>query len=88
MTGIKEASEKMKNKLSFDDYESSRVEVKTIHKKTEEKKRKASVYLSEDEISMLCEVLGKRLTDKKKADRSSLVGEAICLLHEREFGKK
>jgi hypothetical protein len=48
-------------------------------------KIKVTYYLSEDDYSALTHVYIKRLQDRKKTDRSALIGEAIRLLYEKEM---
>lgn len=55
--------------------------------KTETRKKvKATVYMSEKDDSLLNEVFIKRLRERKKTDRSTLLCEAIRLLYEKEVG--
>ncbi len=52
------------------------------------KKAKTTVYMTEEEETMLNELFIKRLRDKKKTDKSALLCEGICLLFKKEFGDK
>jgi hypothetical protein len=50
------------------------------------KKSKTTVYMSEDDETLLNEVFIKRLRERKKTDRSALLCEGIRLLYEKEIG--
>lgn len=50
------------------------------------KKAKTTVYMSDEEETMLNELFIKRLREKRKTDKSALLCEGIRLLFEREFG--
>lgn len=50
------------------------------------KKVKTTVYMSEKDDSLLNEVFIKRLRERKKTDRSTLLCEGIRLLYEKEIG--
>ena len=50
------------------------------------KKTKTTVYISEADEVLLDEVFIKRLRDRKKTDRSTLLCEGIRLLYEKEVG--
>lgn len=50
------------------------------------KKTKTTVYISEDDEILLDEVFIKRLRNRNKTDRSTLVCEGIRLLYEKEVG--
>lgn len=50
------------------------------------KKLKTSVYISKEDEKLLDEVFIKRLRDRKKTDRSTLLCEGIRLLYEKELG--
>lgn len=56
-------------------------QIKTVTKKT-----KASVYIPENDEKLLNEVFIKRLRNRTKTDRSSLLCEGIRLLYEKEIG--
>ena len=56
------------------------------HKMTS-KKAKTTVYMSDDIETMLDEVFIKRLREKNKTDRSTLLCEGIRLLYEKEIEK-
>ena len=51
------------------------------------KKIKTTVYMTDTDQRLLDEVFIKRLRDRNKADRSSLLCEGIRLLYEKEVGK-
>ena len=51
------------------------------------KKTKSSVYLSEEDEILLNELFIKRLREKNKTDRSSLICEGIRLLYAQEMGE-
>jgi hypothetical protein len=53
-------------------------------KKLESKKIKTTIYMTEDIEKLLDEVFIKRMRDRKKTDRSSLLCEGIKLLYEKE----
>ncbi len=50
------------------------------------KKAKTTIYMNEEEETMLNELFIKRLRDKKKTDKSALLCEGIRLLFKKEFG--
>jgi len=50
------------------------------------KKAKTTVYMSEDDEKLLDEVFIKRLRNRQKTDRSTLLCEGIRLLYEKELG--
>lgn len=50
------------------------------------KKAKITVYMTEEEETMLNELFIKRLREKRKTDKSALLCEGIRLLFEREIG--
>ncbi|MFA6066440.1 MAG: hypothetical protein WC707_04660 [Candidatus Babeliaceae bacterium] len=52
------------------------------------KKAKTTVYMSEDDELLLDEVFIKRIRDRNKTDRSTLLCEGIRLLYEKEVGSK
>ncbi len=58
-----------------------------MEEKTISKKSKATIYLSENDEILLDEVFIKRLRDRNKTDRSSLLCEGIRLLYEKEIGE-
>ncbi|HML18988.1 MAG TPA: hypothetical protein PKD74_00220 [Candidatus Dependentiae bacterium] len=62
-----------------------RANAATLAQEQASSKIKATYYLSEDDYSALTHVYIKRLQDKKKTDRSALIGEAIRLLYEKEM---
>ena len=51
------------------------------------KKTKSTIYMSEEDESLLNELFIKRLREKRKTDKSALVCEGIRLLFEKEIGK-
>jgi hypothetical protein len=52
------------------------------------KKAKTTVYMTEEEETLLNELFIKRLREKKKTDKSALFCEGIKLLFEAEIGSK
>lgn len=50
------------------------------------KKAKATVYMNDEEETLLNELFIKRLRDKNKTDKSALLCEGIRLLYEKEIG--
>jgi len=50
------------------------------------KKAKSTIYMSESDERLLNEVFIKRLRDRNKTDRSTLLCEGIRLLYEKEIG--
>jgi hypothetical protein len=48
------------------------------------KKSKTTVYMSEEDEDLLNEIFIKRLRNRKKTDKSSLICEGIRLLYEKE----
>ena len=50
------------------------------------KKAKATVYMNNEEETLLNELFIKRLRDKNKTDKSALFCEGIRLLYEKEIG--
>jgi hypothetical protein len=53
---------------------------------TIQKKAKTTVYMTEEEETILNELFIKRLRDRKKTDKSALLCEGIRLLYEKEIG--
>ena len=51
-----------------------------------QKKAKTTVYMTEEEETMLNELFIKRLREKRKTDKSALLCEGIRLLFEKEIG--
>lgn len=49
------------------------------------KKAKTTVYMTEEEETLLNELFIKRLRDRRKTDKSALFCEGIRLLYEKEF---
>lgn len=49
------------------------------------KKMKTTVYMSEEDETLLNEVFIKRLRNRNKTDKSTLFCEGIRLLYEKEF---
>ncbi len=61
--------------------------MKTKEKETEAlKKAKATVYMTEEDETLLNEIFIKRLRDRHKTDKSALLCEGIRLLYEKEIG--
>ena len=58
----------------------------TNKKLSAQKKAKATVYLNEEEETILNELFIKRLRERNKTDKSALFCEVIRLLFEREIG--
>ncbi len=50
------------------------------------KKAKTTIYMSEKDEDLLNEIFIKRLRERNKTDRSSLLCEGIRLLYEKELG--
>jgi len=50
------------------------------------KKAKATVYMTEDDETLLNEIFIKRIRDRRKTDKSALLCEGIRLLYEKEIG--
>jgi hypothetical protein len=50
------------------------------------KKTKTTIYMSENDEKLLDEVFIKRLRNRNKTDRSTLLCEGIRLLYEKEIG--
>lgn len=48
------------------------------------KKSKTTVYMSEEDEDLLNEIFIKRLRNRNKTDKSSLICEGIRLLYEKE----
>lgn len=49
------------------------------------KKAKTTVYMTEEEETLLNEVFIKRLRERRKTDKSALFCEGIRLLYQKEF---
>jgi hypothetical protein len=52
------------------------------------KKVKTTVYMTEEEETLLNELFIKRLRERRKTDKSALLCEGIKLLFEKEIGQK
>lgn len=52
------------------------------------KKAKTTVYMTEEEETLLNELFIKRLRERRKTDKSALLCEGIRLLFEKEIGEK
>jgi hypothetical protein len=52
------------------------------------KKAKTTVYMTDEQETMLNELFIKRLREKRKTDKSALLCEGISLLFEKEIGSK
>lgn len=50
-----------------------------------QKKAKTTVYMTEEEETLLNELFIKRLREKKKTDKSALLCEGIRLLYKKEI---
>lgn len=50
------------------------------------KKAKTTVYMNEEDETMLNEIFIKRLRARRKTDKSALLCEGIRLLYEKEIG--
>jgi hypothetical protein len=57
-----------------------------MEEKNLQKKSKATLYLSEEDEILLDELFIKRIRERNKTDRSSLICEGIRLLFEKEIG--
>jgi len=51
----------------------------------EKKKSKTTIYMKEDVEKLLDEVFIKRIRERKRTDRSTLISEGIRLLYEKEI---
>lgn len=51
------------------------------------KKAKTTVYMTEEEETMLNELFIKRLREKRKTDKSALLCEGIKILFKKEIGQ-
>ncbi len=58
----------------------------TTTKNDSAKKAKTTVYMTEEEETLLNELFIKRLRERKKTDKSALFCEGIKLLFEKEIG--
>ncbi len=52
-----------------------------------QKKSKTTVYMSEEDETLLNELFIKRLRQRQKTDKSAILCEGIRLLFEKEIGK-
>ena len=52
-----------------------------------QKKSKTTVYMSEEDETLLNELFIKRLRERQKTDKSAILCEGIRLLFEKEIGK-
>lgn len=52
------------------------------------KKTKTTLYMNQDDETLLNEIFIQRLRERRKTDRSALICEAIRLLYEKEIIKK
>lgn len=83
---IKDLAESIKSKLSFDDYKPA------TQKKTDfgnagimsndVKKVKRTFYIQEDIANQLDALYAKKITDRKKVDKSDIVSQALTNLFE------
>lgn len=55
-----------------------------MEESTTPKKLKTTLYMSQEDEQLLDEVFIKRLRDRNKTDRSTLLCEGIRLLYEKE----
>lgn len=60
----------------------------TTTKVEQAKKAKTTVYMTEEEETLLNELFIKRLREKRKTDKSALFCEGIKLLFEKEIGSE
>ena len=51
----------------------------------EKKKSKTTIYMKEEVEKLLDEVFIKRIRERKRTDRSTLISEGIRLLYEKEI---
>jgi len=58
-----------------------------MEKTQAQKKFKTTVYMTEEEETLLNELFIKRLRDRNKTDKSALLCEGIKLLFEKEIGR-
>lgn len=56
-----------------------------MHTSESIKKSKTTIYMSPDDEKLLDEVFIKRLRERRKTDRSTLLCEGIRLLYEKEL---
>ena len=57
-------------------------------KKSEtQKKTKTTVYMTEEDETLLNELFIKRLRERQKTDKSTILCEGIRMLFEKEIGK-
>ena len=57
-----------------------------MEKTPTQKKFKTTVYMTEEEETLLNELFIKRLRDRNKTDKSALLCEGIKLLFDKEIG--
>lgn len=90
---IKDVSESIKSKLSFDDYTpSSPLQIDLMqecHKAIKPERQKSNkvkrtFYILESVADKLDEVYAKKLTEKKKVDKSDIVTQALTNLFMNE----
>lgn len=61
--------------------------MKDVKQKNEPlKKTKATVYMTEEDEAIVNEIFIKRLRERRKTDKSTLLCEVIRLLYEKEVG--
>lgn len=89
MSKILRNNDDIKKKLSFDDYgmPAQQQTSETVKQQAvlPALKTKVTFYLSDEENDMLMDVYVKRIQEKNKTDKSSLIGEAIKLLFKKEM---
>ena len=51
------------------------------------KKAKTTIYMTEDEETLLNELFIKRLREKRKTDKSALLCEGLRMLFDKELGE-
>ena len=54
--------------------------------KEAQKKAKTTIYMTEEDETLLNEIFIKRLRERRKTDKSALLCEGIRLLYEKEIG--
>ena len=95
MKGLDEVAGKLKKKLSFDDYDTKELLPQPVNtsthqnakegKKKDSKKVKYTVYLTDEADRQFTEVYTKNLLDRSGKDRSTLMCEAVSLLHKQSI---
>jgi hypothetical protein len=85
MSKIAKAAEEILEKISFGDYKKPKIQQPSGKERRGVKKKKLTLYLTEAEERLFDDIYINRLKQKKKSDRSALFGEAVALLHKKEF---